>query len=599
MFISMKRPFLLFFFLVFVLIVYIFYLTKRGIYIKPELTGAFIDQVTTAKKTILTDYTSNYYYTVNNNLAQYSVYLTKVSNDTYKIEAYVFFYFKNLVQHAKVENYLCLVKLLNVEGYREKHEVIEIKAVETYGYYFDANRKFLFKFKVNDFESYRIQPDNFNVDNIVVAVIHKDDYDKKLSEEDFDRKLLNNSEKFTLPYSLIIFQSVTYIDVNISKTVSCCVHFTYGRVPSNLKNWIDMHLEFGVAEIMFYDGTTDWNLTRYIKENFSNETKIKINVKPYRIGPNELCAYQSKTVFIKTKELLKKHCLSFHNSEFLNYVDGRSKHEQITSNDCITHFGKKHEYSTYYDLDEYVFPRAFNLTKFTCEDKNTLCSVGSFDMNKNNETSSYYRYLDALVDKYRHKRDKSTLAAIKFQHSAYLIHNYNIEKLFSDINFLIKNIGTFKTFPISLVFSDKSLKSSGHTFVIEYNDLDYLIFLDYSYNLMTKCILNNKLVYINNTLDINFQRFLYLITEPEQRWPKCILVGKNIEATFLHYPTHWIPGGWDFEPNPFDGHMLPHFRDNHDYIYNGNINGSIRKLNFDLEYLSFIITKFSNFCEIK
>ena len=597
---------------------YIYTVSINNSFLKPAIITASIKNAPEVKlahttsiiaRKYIDDFVPNYFYIINNNIAQYSVYLTKLE-DAYKIEAYVFFYYKKMVDHSKIENYYCLVKLLNVKGYHDNHEIIQLNTLSTPGYYFDSNRKFVFKFSPKDFKSFAIDSNNFKIENIVVAVIRKEDYSKDLSENDLNSNLTDNEnydKKFALPYSLIVFQQVAYSESNqVSKTVSSCVHFTYGRVMPYFENWVDMHLTFGVAEIMFYDSTPGMVLTKYV-ENMNSNKKSRIKVKPYKITEEELCndALQPKTEFKKIKQLLKANCLSFYKFEFKDFIGGRTKHEQITSNDCITDFSKKHEYITYYDLDEFVFPRALNITQqelVKCDDRDGICSLKPFEVTNSNLTqeSSMYNYLDNLVNKYRGNRDKSRLAAITFQHSAYLIEENIVDHLFANLGIILQSLDEDKsnlTFPILIVFHGPS-NPIGHTFIIEKNDIEYIRYLYNSYYSLAKCLFNNSIKKMNSTLDVSLQRFVYLITEHEQRWPKSILVGKNMEATFLHFPTQWIPGSWDFKPDASDGHMLPHFRDDISWLYYGNFNGSIRKLNIDFEYLFFIVKKFSNYCKI-
>ena len=85
-------------------------------------------------------------------------------------------------------------------------------------------------------------------------------------------------------------------------------------------------------------------------------------------------------------ELLKTNCYEFFKLEFESYDAGRQKHEQITSNDCITMMKSSHEFIAYYDLDEFVFPRAFGMDKksrlkIDCSNKTSHCNINSFDLN--------------------------------------------------------------------------------------------------------------------------------------------------------------------------------------------------------------------------
>ena len=52
------------------------------------------------------NYFINNIYVINNNLAQYSVFISNYENESYRIEAHVFFNFKYIVNHEQKENYL-------------------------------------------------------------------------------------------------------------------------------------------------------------------------------------------------------------------------------------------------------------------------------------------------------------------------------------------------------------------------------------------------------------------------------------------------------------------------------------------------------------
>jgi hypothetical protein len=218
-------------------------------------------------------------YIINNNVAQYSVYTVKIQ-ENYLIEAFIFLNYKHLSDHAKLDNYLCLLKCLN-------HEIIELKPIESPTVYFGSNRKFIFKFNKTNFKSYN-DTGYFNVDNILIAIIRIDDYNRTISENEFNERLnLTNStikfDRIVLPYSLINYQKplvIQPIEPRL-KTVSSCIPYTY-NVPSGIYDWIDLHLTNGISEIMFYDSTPNLELTQKINDKYQDDKRII--VMPYRIN---------------------------------------------------------------------------------------------------------------------------------------------------------------------------------------------------------------------------------------------------------------------------------------------------------------------------
>jgi hypothetical protein len=315
-------------------------------------------------------------------------------------------------------------------------------------------------------------------------------------------------------------------------------------------------------------------------EKYKNEKRLK--VKPYRISYNDVCSLEglAQSSFIKVDEMLQTNCKNCFDKEFKEFIGGRQKHEQITSNDCLTQMSKTHEFVSNYDLDEFVFPRTRNITatpEFKCDDKNSVCSAKPFEWSKN----SYYSYLDTLIEKYRKGREKAKLSTIYFEHAAYLIENEQVDKIFNDLNLIITSSYKSNKYPIILTLG-QSPKT--HAFLIEDEDLEYIKYLYNGYQNVSKCLFKS----VNSSLNSLYQRFVYFRTEHDQRWPKCIHFTKNVFSVFAHYPTHVNIGAWDFTPSYKDGDMLAHFR--HDmYWFNGKFNSSIRKLNIDFEYLIYVL----------
>ena len=90
-------------------------------------------------KSFFKNYISSHKFIINNNLAQYSSYILKNDEDKYVIEVYIFFLdHHRILGHDNVKNYLCLVKLNQIE------ETIELKAIKTHRYQTNYNRKLIF-----------------------------------------------------------------------------------------------------------------------------------------------------------------------------------------------------------------------------------------------------------------------------------------------------------------------------------------------------------------------------------------------------------------------------------------------------------------------
>ncbi len=199
--------------------------------------------------------------------------------------------------------------------------------------------------------------------------------------------------------------------------------------------------------------------------------------------------------------------------------------------------------------------------------------------------------MNSLVEEYRDGRNRSLLNSITFEHAAYLISNDVEKKLIRDLGVVLHKINSTK-FPVLIKLGDTP--DHFFTFIIEENDVDYVWNIYKSYKSLETCGYD-KMIF-NSNLDKSFQRFLYFLTEDLQRWPKCIHYYKNVRALFLHYATDTEIDTWGFTPSKSNGHMLPHFRNDDRIFFDGNFNGSIRKLNIDFEYLDFMVKKFTGYC---
>ena len=295
---------------------------------------------------------------------------------------------------------------------------------------------------------------------------------------------------------------------------------------------------------------------------------------------------------------MKEYCKNFFKLEFeinLSYTN-RLKHEKITSNDCLSQMSRKHEFINLYDFDEFVFPRTMNASSkplFSCNDKKSLCSSKPFDSKKTDSgTSHFYNHLNSLIEEYSKGRNRSLLLSIEVKHVLYILPNDVEKKLFQDIGVILDRINS-TSFPVSIFLGDAPNSTLGQIYTIEKNDIEYANMIYNSYTNINNCA-NNWL--INSRLDKMFQRYVYLITESSQRFPKCIYYYNNFKFVNAHGATDYKPKTWSFTPSVFDGHMLPHFRVGYGRYFR-NLTSSIRKLNIDFEYLLFIMKNFTNYCE--
>ena len=566
-------------------------------------------------------YSRNYEYVINNNIAQYSSYVVidedENNNKFYKIEALIKFNYITLIQSIKEfgskENFTCLVKLLSEKN---MEEVIEIEAVEMPKFGTDFAAKLIFILNSNLF----LNSSKFDLKNILIGIIWKPDFSKSLiyDSNTFINDLNKNKSIITLPYFLIKFQIPTIIDSINPRlpSVGLCVHFTY-NMPSYTLNWIDYQLSFGIGQIIMYDATDDLILTKSVYNFYGKNDRVTI--RPYYMTFEKLCSesvlfqqYDNIQCPVEIKKFMTNSCRRFFQNEFSVKYQMKSFHESLTVNDCFTILREKFEFIAHFDLDELIFPRVFNnlddfYTKnatFTCHQVKSICQQKTFSNDFKSDVKDYnyfYNYLQSVISKYKWGKDLSKLSSIYFQHAAYIIPNQEERKLMAELDLIIKKLDTNKEeiiFPIKIYLSAPPYKI-GHTFVIDKQDIRYIRYLHEVYSNLVSCTYDK---YLNNSnrIDRNLVRYLYYISERVERSPKVVHYYKNVKTIFIHHGVEFVTGDWKLYISPNDivnGHFLAHYRTDLYWLYNANSNGPISKLNFDHEYLFFMLQNFTNFCD--
>ena len=564
-------------------------------------------------------YHKNREFMINNNLIQYSSYLISdqdSNQNKYTIETFVHFNQKYIKKFGDEKNFTCILKLLPY-GDRKEDIFYEFEADDSPNFYWNENKKIIYNLDLDlllkSQSDYKNDSDmNLFLKNLVVAVIWKYDFDKRLNMNNVS--ILNNSSN-VLPYSLIKYQTPTIIHSNVPrlKTVGFCVHYIY-KIHTQMKQWIDLHLSFGIREIMIYDAVGNRSLTKYLKNIYGDDDRITIN--PFDISFNDLC---NETVLFKQfinlnisnelKEYLRKSCKEIFDTEFKEKYNWRGQHEQLTANDCFTVMKQKYEFIGYYDLDEYVFPRSLEVIKdlnssnyYSCNSFNKICSHKPFQISykSSNQIDYFYNYLQSLIGKYKKRRDVNKLGSIGFDHAAYLVPDHLEKQLVHDLGSIVDNIESnnynSSVFPLTIFFSAPPFKV-GHTFTIQKEDIDYITYLYKSYKNLIPCIHRSYFKNMTN-LNKNNIRYLYYITETTERMGKQIHYYKNVKSLFVHFAQDSVSGRWSFTAPAFDGNVLSHFREDMKKVGNKGFSGSIRKMNIDYEYLFFLLKNYTSFCDI-
>ena len=123
---------------------------------------------------------------VNNNILQYSAYLVRVDELHYRIETLFILSEKTFGRNGTkplVDDYLCVVRIMQTE------ELIELEPEEQVTLSYDLTIKINFLLDLNSIRSYRDDSMGFELSQVVLAVIIKEDFKKNLLIEDWQRKL--------------------------------------------------------------------------------------------------------------------------------------------------------------------------------------------------------------------------------------------------------------------------------------------------------------------------------------------------------------------------------------------------------------------------
>ena len=497
---------------------------------------------------------------------------------------------------------------------KKKEDIlIELEATDSPQLQHNVNKKLIFNFDMQLLKKdYTDDIDDDSIlENIVVAIIWKYDFSKTVH---LDNLLILDAFTNTLPFSLIKYQIPCLIKTKVprSKTVGICIHYTYS-IPPNLKFWVDSHLSFGINEIMMYDSVNN-ELTKLLRSLYGDDNRITVH--PFNIGFNDLCnetfllkQYKDMNITDQIKKYLVQSCKVIYETEFNGGHSIRHHFEQLTSNDCFTVMKENHEFIAFYDLDEFIFPRtienAFNSTTnyYSCNSYDSICSIKPFEFNLNPKeiaTNYFYNYLQSLINKNRNGRDVKKLGSIGFGHAIYLIPNHFEKQLIYDLGSIIEKIesnNNSSAFPYNISFQITASKT-GRTFLIQKEDVDYTKYLYKSYKSLIPCTLNNYLKNIS-LVEEDFVRYLYYITEGNERMGKAIHYYKNIRSLWVHRAKDVVKDHWSFTAPQSEGHFLPHFRKGIDGFLKNDVKGSIRKLRIDFEYLILLLKNYTPFCNIE
>ena len=557
------------------------------------------------------EYSENNHFIINNNLAQYSSYIIiqKENNkSTHQIETLLLKSTKYEKIPKKID-YLCILKYTK----DQRDENIEIKPTKFYLFNHNETVKLSFTLHLNSFKTFQDDPNNFDIQKIVCAVILINDFDKNLKTLSINPITSNTTHQLPLvfPYFYIRYQRPMLIYAQIPRlpSVGLCIQQVYNiSSPLQLKNWIDYHLYIGIGEIRFYDAIANKLLTKFIQENYKNNQKITVTpYKKHNIFDNIYDQFKHLNLPNALKEKLYNSHRFRLNREFFTRAD------DLTTNDCFTVLRYKHEFIAHYDLDEIIFPRNFDNIKdfygkkanYNCKNSIEICSINPFTFkNSQNQNQNYiYEYINSLIESERKGRDREKLRSIDFRRTLMIKPNDIVEtRILKDLKNIITKVDSNLSisYPLDLFIPLALRKKVGYKFLIQKEDIDYIKYLYKTYFDLIPCSYNEQLKDSINThkmFDDNFFRLFYFMTpyDTKQKNYKKIHYYKNVYSIFTHWASDFEEDSWTLIPSPNEGHLIHHFRNS--WKFRPDIStDSIRLLNIDYEYLFFLLKHYSSFC---
>ena len=195
--------------------------------------------------------TKNNYYLLNNNVAQYSSYLVFVTSENYRIETLIVSNNNGLryvdSNYDLIENYICVLKYIKNIDYQE---IIELDITKSSRIEHNITKKLIFNLDLKKFQTYLEDPEVFDVNKIVVAVIINKDFNKTISMNEFIEYFESNEKlqkHLQLPYASTLFQQPTMINAQEPHipAVGLFIHNTWTiSSDSVIIDWIKLQLSF-------------------------------------------------------------------------------------------------------------------------------------------------------------------------------------------------------------------------------------------------------------------------------------------------------------------------------------------------------------------
>jgi hypothetical protein len=239
-------------------------------------------------------YFSNHVWLFNENTAQYSSYIVRNATNTW-IESMIFYDDYKDVHLKKDTGFVCFIKIIKTA------KVIAIK------------------------------PTEILYTKIVIHLDRKKFRERKIAIA-ITRSLNGSVDSSLLKYQ--IPDEIAVAEPRV-KQVALCFHHVY-KFTDKAKFFIKTQKDFGIAELVIHDATSDASLADYVSDfEF-------VRLRPFDLNPDEICEEQ----------FYGAHAEKCRNLFVIEMVRNRFLVEWISLNDCYISMGYQYEFVAVYDVDE-------------------------------------------------------------------------------------------------------------------------------------------------------------------------------------------------------------------------------------------------------
>jgi hypothetical protein len=394
-----------------------------------------------------------------------------------------------------------------------------------------------------------------------------------------DKTKLENSSNLKQTSLLIKTQNPSIFKRSIpkKKQIAHCVHFMYGlneKRIQNLVEWIFIQRQLNIAKIRLYfnDVPNSDYVIKKIREANNDETFVEII--HYRNKLKEFCHIKDNITKELSNTSIDEDCKKIFNTIFSL---ANQKHEKINTNDCYLNFKYEYEYTSNYDIDEFVFPRLdhtidqINLFDSVRQTQNKTCNPIKINNSvlMKYDLYNYTKYLQNLLG-------GSSVAYLQFYNTFMLLEFRNLLE-----NILKYTTGNSIQYPKDNRTDSLKITDSSKKLIKDFKQMIPLI----------DCL--------NETNKINMNIMFYkskwnnaYSLRSYSRLGKSIYVTESTQTVNVHGADNVSPGT-SVKTVPLNYGFVSHFRDFLNVGYEASIKSDFDILKFDLEYYLFFSNLFA------